>query len=162
VIIPGQSVTFTAAPVNGGAAPEYLWYLNEVPVFYDQTGAWTVSGLRDGDVVKVRMESNEHCPDPPLIFSNSLTIRANAAGMGSIAALPGVKVYPNPANDFITIEGAEGSALVIHNSLGQRVMQLRLSSNKQMIDIAVLPANMYILQLTDKQGNRGSARIWKR
>jgi hypothetical protein len=161
-IIPGQSVTFTATPANGGIAPEYLWYLNEAPVLYDQSGAWTVSGLRDGDVVKVRLESNEHCPDPPLVFSSSLTIRANAAGTGSFAALPGVKVYPNPANDFITIEGAEGSALVIHNSLGQRVMQLRLSSNKQMIDIAALPANMYILKLTDKQGNRRSARIWKR
>jgi hypothetical protein len=108
------------------------------------------------------MESKASCPDPPLVYSNSLTIRANAAGMGNIAALPGVKVYPNPANDYVTIEGADGATAVIYNGLGQRITELSLESRKQVIDMRALPANMYILQLTDNKGNRGSTRILKR
>lgn len=84
-----------------------------------------------------------------------------ALGVGSLSALGSIKVYPNPSKDNLTIEGAANTTAIITNTLGQKAMQFKVVSEKQVIDIASLPIGIYILQLTDSKGNRQSMSLSK-
>jgi gliding motility-associated-like protein len=75
-ICAGTPVTFTAIPVNGGAAPVYQWQVNG-----NNTGtnsaAFTSGTLANGDVVDCVMTSNAACAAPANITSNSIAMIVN-------------------------------------------------------------------------------------
>ena len=67
--------------------------------------------------------------------------------------LNGIKVYPNPAHDFVNIAGiAEGTVLqiTVFTQTGQRVMSQTLTTNCQ-IDFRNFPAGIYLLKMDDGQ-----------
>ncbi|MBO4327792.1 MAG: T9SS type A sorting domain-containing protein [Bacteroidales bacterium] len=62
----------------------------------------------------------------------------------------GIRIYPNPTEEKITVETGGESASVayrIANLLGQTVMTGRLSSEKQEVDVSSLPLGMYVFQV---------------
>ena len=69
----GNSITFTAVPVNGGANPSYQWQVNGVNTGTNSS-AFTTSSLTDGAQVKVIMTSNASCISTPTATSNTITI----------------------------------------------------------------------------------------
>ncbi|MBS1629343.1 MAG: T9SS type A sorting domain-containing protein [Bacteroidetes bacterium] len=92
--------------------------------------------------------SNQYC--------NNVTLSVKG-----LEALGNVKVYPNPANNFFTIEGAVGATATLTNNIGQRAMQFSVNTDKQVMDISSLPSGMYVLQLTDSKGNHGAMSFVK-
>ncbi len=89
------------------------------------------------------------------------TPKVDPAGIADLATLGNMKVYPNPATNSVTIEGASaGTRAVLYSMLGQPVLQATLSG-KQALDIAALPAGIYKLVLTDKDGVSGAATVVK-
>lgn len=70
---PGQTLTFTANPVNGGTAPTYQWKLNGNPV---GTNSPTYSAVfNNNDVLTVDMVSNSSCAVPATATSPGVTIQ---------------------------------------------------------------------------------------
>ncbi len=67
----GSSVSFTATPSNGGAAPKYKWYVNNVLSANDSTANFTAAGLNNNDTVKVQLISNSLC----ILGSNTATFK---------------------------------------------------------------------------------------
>ncbi|MFH1119406.1 MAG: T9SS type A sorting domain-containing protein [Bacteroidota bacterium] len=62
-----------------------------------------------------------------------------------------IKIYPNPANDYLFIETAEISGIKqfeIMNVCGRKVLNQADSGNNQPIDIGNLPDGLYILKVT--------------
>ncbi|MBS1616563.1 MAG: T9SS type A sorting domain-containing protein [Bacteroidetes bacterium] len=84
-----------------------------------------------------------------------------ALSVSGMAALQGVSVYPNPAADVLTVEGAAGADFVLSNLVGQQVIQGRIHNAKEGINISALPSGSYLLQLTDKEGRRGVMMVQK-
>ena len=76
-ICSGNSVTFTAAPTNGGT-PTYTWKLNGTTVGTNSS-TYTNSALAQGDVVLCVMTSNASCASPTTATSNSVTMTVNSA-----------------------------------------------------------------------------------
>jgi len=71
----GQQVVFTASPVaNGGPAPTYQWFLNNVEQGGQTSYEYVNSALQNGDQVFVRMFSNAACPAPSYDDSNPITV----------------------------------------------------------------------------------------
>jgi hypothetical protein len=55
-------------------------------------------------------------------------------------------VYPNPATDYMVIEGVEGEEVCIYNLEGQCLGQFTMYNAKCTIDASVLPAGTYIVK----------------
>ncbi|MDD4968310.1 MAG: hypothetical protein PHT07_02660 [Paludibacter sp.] len=79
----GTSVTFTATPVNGGAAPTYQWYKGSTPVGTNSaTYSYTPA---NGDMIKVVMTSNAgSCVTGSLATSNTVTMVVNPIIVASV------------------------------------------------------------------------------
>lgn len=75
-ICAGNSVLFTAHPVNGGTAPTYQWYKNGVPVGAN-VPLYSDNALQNGDTVWVTMISNSTCASTTPVQSNLSIITVN-------------------------------------------------------------------------------------
>jgi len=58
-----------------------------------------------------------------------------------------VSVYPNPANDFVTVANAENANIVIVNMLGEVVANVNNASSNQNIDISKLANGTYFVKV---------------
>jgi hypothetical protein len=91
--------------------------------------------------------------------TDTLVINVNRTGYNPITYSNTIKVYPNPANNKITIDNGDiqkmnGYSIKIINSLGQQVYQGAITQQIVSIDITQWAGNgMYYLQLTDNNGN---------
>jgi len=73
-----------------------------------------------------------------------------------------IKVYPNPANDAVHIEGiTAGTGIQLFDVTGRQVLQSASTSTNASINIGSLSTGSYVLVLTDINGNRISKRITK-
>jgi hypothetical protein len=146
----GAPITFTATPVNGGLKPSYIWYLNTIPVPFDTTDTWTAYGLKNGDVVSVRMESSEHCPAPLNAWSAPLMMHSYTTSVTMVANQNGMKVYPNPVNDYLTIEfnkAINDGKLIITDALGRTVFSAKLNGVKSSYDLSGLAVGVYVYRI---------------
>ena len=67
-------------------------------------------------------------------------------------------IYPNPSRETIIIEGIEPAEVQVYNALGQLVKTVRGTNE---INVGDLPEGVYLLHITDKEGNTFSERIVK-
>jgi hypothetical protein len=70
-------------------------------------------------------------------------------------------VYPNPASDFIVLNASENADVVLYRLSGQRILQAKISSSRQQLDIHELTPGIYILKV--ENGNQtGVVKLWKK
>lgn len=79
-------------------------------------------------------------------------LKVSSDGSTAVAGITeesALKIYPNPANSILFIEGLTNNPTVtIYNMTGSMVIKTNLSENK--VDISHLPAGFYIMELTKK------------
>jgi len=63
-----------------------------------------------------------------------------------------VSIFPNPANDIITIRSDYSGTVEIFNAVGKRELISTLKDYQQSIDISNLKAGMYLLKMTSGSG----------
>lgn len=91
----------------------------------------------------------------PVVMTNTVeNIIGNPTSVKNVASQMAVKVYPNPANDELTIQTETGaySAFTISNMMGQQLAQQELFSAQTKVDVKNLPAGMYIISLKGDNG----------
>ncbi len=98
--------------------------------------------------------------DPEFAPVLNLKYGETPSGINEAAADRKFTIYPNPTTGKLTVErdGELISNIEVANLLGAVVLQPKLQQNT--IDISVLPAGMYILNITTQNG-RASQRIFK-
>jgi hypothetical protein len=71
-------------------------------------------------------------------------------------------LYPNPAHDHLTIEGAQSGDLVsVHSMIGQVLMNTKIGGTRNALNISALPAGSYMLVLTGSNGDRATSHFVK-
>ncbi|MBQ4399551.1 MAG: T9SS type A sorting domain-containing protein, partial [Bacteroidales bacterium] len=65
-------------------------------------------------------------------------------------------VYPNPAKDYVKIEGTEVAEVQVYNALGQMVKIVRRTNE---IEVADLVKGIYLLRITDAEGRNHTERL---
>jgi len=68
-------------------------------------------------------------------------------------------LYPNPANNFITIPNVEFKSVEVYNLTGQMV---QLSTKSKVISISNLAEGVYTLKITDLNGNLFHSKLIKK
>jgi hypothetical protein len=94
-----------------------------------------------------------------ITVTDTLIINTNIAGMIAPDNTNTIKVFPNPANDHITIDYGNfsimnGYQLVIENSLGQQVFQTNITQQTDYLSLSTWGGNgLYFVHIVDPQGN---------
>jgi len=62
------------------------------------------------------------------------------------------RIYPNPVNNFLIIETEEikNKTYQIYSAIGERLLFGQLDGSQQIIDLSMLPPNVYVLKLGQK------------
>ena len=69
------------------------------------------------------------------------------------------KVYPNPMNNILHIEGVDVQDVTIFNAVGQMVLFIE---NRNEINVEDLSEGLYFVRISDKKGNSVVKKIVKR
>ncbi|HYD20248.1 MAG TPA: T9SS type A sorting domain-containing protein, partial [Flavipsychrobacter sp.] len=90
---------------------------------------------------------------------------AKSAGLplatGNVTTESPISIYPNPANDLISISGIEENALIeIKDLNGRFVIQQTAASTNDQLDISALGSGLYILTISSK-GNTKHFKLLK-
>jgi len=133
-ICSGNSATLTAI----GNSISYLWSVNAgsattstVSVSPTTNTTYTVTGTLNS------------CPNKKTIK----IIVNNCIGINHISDTNSFTVYPNPANNSITVKSStELGVITIYNSLGEIIYKDKTTNSQQQIDISKQAAGIYILQ----------------
>ena len=72
-----------------------------------------------------------------------------------------VTVYPNPTTGLVTINGKDLKQAEVLNTLGQHVATITGEGETLHIDIANLPAGVYFVNVTDKDGRKCVRKVVK-
>ncbi len=93
---------------------------------------------------------------PEVVTSN------NSINESSVARNEHVNIFPNPANNYITIElkglNPENMKYIIYDIAGRLILMSNLNSNLETINISPLQKGTYIVNLTDSNDNQISSR----
>ena len=84
-----------------------------------------------------------------------------AAPQVSKPAILNVFVYPNPTVGMVTIMNAANCAAVVYDVLGKEVLQVSIINNKQTFDLSSLASGVYVVQVTNENGERKMMKITK-
>lgn len=155
---PNQPVTFTATPTNGGLSPSYQWLRNGSPVGGATSATWGANAnfMNSGDDICVVLYSDYVCPEPDTALSSCLKMDIRL-GIDDIKSDTKLKIYPNPASDYINFEFEPSTAkelvLIINNTTGQNIHEIDLnsSSGRAVWVTNNIPSGMYFYQLSENK-----------
>ena len=149
--LPQPVITYTSGTLSTGIYSSYQWYRNgaAIPGATTNTYKPTTNGQ-----YTVRVTLTTGCTDISPVYTVTGLSVSNFQQQG------GVKVYPNPAHDFLIIEAAvSGLHATLSNMLGQQVAEMVITDRRQEISLAALPVGVYILRLVYPNGGAESVRI---
>ena len=63
-----------------------------------------------------------------------------------------VILYPNPADDYITIEALQDAVIEITNIQGQLIKNFATTGNKTNIDVSAFPSGVYVVEVKTEKG----------
>ena len=78
-----------------------------------------------------------------------------------IGQFENLKIYPNPAVDNVSVEGATGCELTIFNTLGQTVVKDNITNAQQTENISGLADGVYTIQLINGNGYKKNVKLLK-
>jgi hypothetical protein len=63
-----------------------------------------------------------------------------------------IKIYPNPANDYLIVEGEDVASVIIYNNIGQIVKNITSISDTNRINTTELVSGLYHILINTKSG----------
>ena len=169
----GTSATFTAntSLVNNLS---YQWQINGSPVSGATNSSYTDHSVVSGNIYTCVLTVTPDCSTGYSATSNSITITTFGPPAFPTEVTPpaianGLKYYPNPVHNYLTISGegfADGPATInVFDQLSRVVIfkSVIISDGllNEKVDMQSLPAGLYIINVTDGQSKTGILKCVK-
>jgi hypothetical protein len=129
---------------------DFAWTQQYIPMATFNSSKTYVTVLKPVNNQAVIVFQEKKAADPnALIYAQNLILPASNLGTNDIVKTKDITLYPNPATDFIHVDGTDNSHFVIYNAAGQLVK----SGEMQKGEIAVheLVKGQYILKLKGQE-----------
>ncbi|MBK9191473.1 MAG: T9SS type A sorting domain-containing protein [Crocinitomicaceae bacterium] len=82
-------------------------------------------------------------------YEDSTMLQVTTDDVGIKNNEPHFEIYPNPANNYVTISGLTGeSQIELMNILGERILYLRTSDSKEMLNLSEFATGTYFIKIT--------------
>jgi hypothetical protein len=103
--------------------------------------------LRSSDVGAFGMNT------PAYFCIDNILTTAGTTSTGTLAAAPAIRYFPNPTTDFLFLdwEEARDTHLALYDLQGRRLLETRLTTGRNRIDLRRLPRGVYVLRLPGRQ-----------
>lgn len=90
-----------------------------------------------------------------IYFHGIVHYTAGECGVGVDELMEQIEIFPNPTNGFIQINADLGGRkeLTVMTISGQTVLEDSFLGKSKTLDLSSLPAGMYLVKLTNKEGN---------
>lgn len=158
-ICEGESVTFTALPVNGGENPIYEWNHNG-QIVGTSSQVYTASDVQDGDNVYCRMNSSLACVSLEWAVSNIIDMFVYEYPMVSIEVLPNDTVDVEEvitlnagveADSFLWSTGETTQSIEVSNTSGPNggMQEYSLVATNGNVCTDYDTVNVYFVNITD-------------
>ena len=142
------NVNFSAAPMQESgvkmpAFDHYLVYRDGEIIKETKSKTYTDTNRPNGKYLyEVTAVYVNECESDPI----SVEVEVSENGIGDDFNSD-IKIYPNPANNVLTVNGIEMTSIVIYNSLGQTVATIPVNGNTINIETSSYPAGMYFIDV---------------
>ena len=90
-----------------------------------------------------------------IYFHGIVHFTAGECGVGLNELMEQIEIFPNPTNAFIQINADLGGRkeLTVMSISGQTVLKDSFLNNMKTLDLSSLPAGMYFIKITSKDGS---------
>ncbi|MCB0700482.1 MAG: T9SS type A sorting domain-containing protein [Chitinophagales bacterium] len=157
IVGPNKQVLLTANVANNGSTNYYQWRKNGLALTGATLNTLTVTTNVDvvgGDILTVWVKTSPTCAVIDTAVSPIVSITINL-GVDDVAGKGSIKLYPNPVNGILTVEGvADIRQLSVTSLIGQTVaLQSRMRQTKPNtveINTAGMQPGMYLLRSGNK------------
>lgn len=122
----------------------------------------TILGINNGGTPRIKEYVCVHdmafctIPNYPLRWGQTSLTSIEENNEASFASL-----HPNPTNGQVTITGENLRQAEVFNTIGQKVLNTKGEGNELRIDMAALPAGVYLVTVTDEEGRRCVRKVVK-
>jgi len=133
---PQVTIAYDTLSVDSSIYVSYQWYFNDSAISGATNATYIAS---QNGTYKLKVISNEGCEGFSPAF-NMITVGISSSNNNQ------PKIYPNPANETITIAQQGLKRVEVYSSSLMLVKTLNISGNKQLIDIVDLAPGLYFIK----------------
>lgn len=138
---------------------EQVTYLNAVRA----DTAWRQNGAPDIQIQNHGPLTHGGCVQPALTSTIIFLLSKLSVCNSILESEPFLfSIYPNPANDFLTIQTEiESAQMSVYDINGKKVMQKMMITNKEQIDISMFESGIYVVELKNEKGQSARRKFVK-
>ena len=147
------------------------WYVDETELFsLNPSSYWSIPSQSAWPFnanewyLMINLAITQAGPNSNTVFPNQMEIdyvrvyQENLTNSINIDDKNKYIVFPNPANDVLTIQGKNVSSIKIFNIHGNIVLSKNVNNNKK-VDISILKKGMYLVELEDYFGFKINKKV---
>ena len=147
------------------------WYVDEIELFsLNPSSYWSIPSQSAWPFnanewyIMINLAITQAGPNSNTVFPNQMEIdyvrvyQENLTNSINIDNKNKYTVFPNPANDVLTIQGKNVSSIKIFNIHGNIVLYKNVNNNKK-VDISILNKGMYLVELEDYFGFKINKKV---
>lgn len=125
-------------------------------------GTWQTEGICWWPGNRFALSCEATPPTPSAFYIGDRKLGLPSAGVATASNIASIRLYPNPAQERITLNGLENKGPYrIINSKGQQVQTGSMQTKHSEIDIQTLPVGHYIIRLDNGDGQAAAVPFLK-